>query len=160
MLLVHNRFSLMAIIIGAFSILVILVNQSLEREYDQSKPKLEQVVHKKVSGIKKAAMDAIRGKEYQAPITDPASEQREALLNKIELSKQVSVGLGLFGVFFAAISFIRHENKNSGRIALALNGSILTYSLLLYAATGLASIIAILIIIWLIGHFFDFFSIC
>ncbi len=48
MSMVYNRFSLIAIIIGAFSILVILVNQSLEREYVQSKPKLEQIVHEKV----------------------------------------------------------------------------------------------------------------
>ncbi len=47
MSMVYNRFSLIAIIIGAFSILVILVNQSLEREYVQSKPKLEQIVHEK-----------------------------------------------------------------------------------------------------------------
>ncbi|MCG9525481.1 hypothetical protein MCM45_02880 [Providencia rettgeri] len=160
MSMVHNRFSLIAIIIGAFSILVILVNQSIEREYVQSKPKLEQIVHEKVSSIKKATMDAIKGKTYQAPNVDPANEQRQLLLDKIELSKQISITLGVFGIIFAAISFIRHENKHSARIALALNGSVLAISLLLYAAAGIASIVAVLLVIWFIGNFFDIFSIC
>lgn len=159
MSMVYNRFSLIAIIIGAFSILVILVNQSLEREYVQSKPKLEQIVHEKVSSIKKATIDAIKGKAYQAPTVDPANEQRQLLLDKIELSKQISITLSVFGIILTAISFIRHENKKSGRIALALNGSVLAISLLLYAA-GVASIVAVLLVIWFIGHFFDIFSIC
>lgn len=158
--MIHNRFSLIAIIIGAFSILVILVNQSLEREYVQSKPKLEQIVHEKVNSIKKATMDAIKGKEYQAPTGDPANERRQLLLNKIELSKQLSITLGVFGIIFTAISFIRHENKSSARIALALNGSVLAISLLLSAAAGIASIVAVLLVIWLIGNFFGIFSIC
>ncbi|MCK9789472.1 hypothetical protein M1S95_09730 [Providencia rettgeri] len=160
MSMVYNRFSLVAIIIGAFSILVILVNQSFEREYVQSKPKLEQIVHEKVSSIKKATIDAIKGKAYQAPTVDPANEQRQLLLDKIELSKQVSITLSVFGIILTAISFIRHENKKSGRIALALNGSVLAISLLLYAAAGVASIVAVLLVIWFIGHFFDIFSIC
>lgn len=160
MSMVYNRFSLVTIIIGAFSILVILVDQSFEREYVQSKPKLEQIVHEKVSSIKKATMDAIKGKAYQAPTVDPANEQRQLLLDKIELSKQVSITLSVLGIIFAAISFIRHENKNSARIALALNGSVLAISLLLYAAAGVASIVAVLLVIWFIGHFFDIFSIC
>lgn len=82
------------------------------------------------------------------------------MLDKIELAKQLSITLGVFGIIFAAISFIRGENKNSGRIALALNGSVLAISLLLYAATGLAGIVAVLLVIWLIGNFFDIFSIC
>ncbi|MDI9093030.1 hypothetical protein [Providencia rettgeri] len=159
MSMVYNRFSLIAIIIGAFSILVILVNQSLEREYVQSKPKLEQIVHEKVSSIKKATIDAIKGKAYQAPTVDPANEQRQLLLDKIELSKQISITLSVFGIILTAISFIRHENKKSGRIALALNGSVLAISLLLYAA-GVASIVAVLLVVWFIGHFFDIFSIC
>ncbi|MBW3107366.1 hypothetical protein KYI78_19360 [Providencia rettgeri] len=160
MSMVYNRFSLIAIIIGAFSILVILVNQSFEREYVQSKPKLEQIVHEKVSSIKKATIDAIKGKAYQAPTVDPANEQRQLLLDKIELSKQISITLSVFGIILTAISFIRHENKKSGRIALALNGSVLAISLLLYAAAGVASIVAVLLVIWFIGNFFDIFSIC
>lgn len=97
---------------------------------------------------------------YQDPTGDPANEQRRLLLDKIELSKQVSITLGVFGIILAAISFIRHENKNLGRIALALNGSVLAISLLLYAAAGVASIVAVLLVIWLIGNFFDIFSIC
>ncbi|ENU1225932.1 MULTISPECIES: hypothetical protein [Providencia] len=160
MSMVHNRFSLIATIIGAFSILVILASQSFEREYAQSKPKIEQIVHEKVSSIKKATIDAIKGKKYQEPPVDEAKEQRQILLDKIELAKQLSITLGVFGIIFAAISFIRGENKNSGRIALALNGSVLAISLLLYAATGLAGIVAVLLVIWLIGNFFDIFSIC
>lgn len=160
MFMVHNRFSLIAIIIGAFSIFVILANQSYEREYVQSKPKLDQIVHEKVSSINKATMDAIKGKTYQVPSVDLANEQRQLLLGKIELSKQASITLSVFGIIFTAISFIRHENKSSGRIALALNGSVLAIYLLLYAAAGVASIVAVLLAIWLIGNFFGIFSIC
>lgn len=66
MSMVHNRFSLIATIIGAFSILVILASQSFEREYAQSKPKIEQIVHEKVSSIKKATIDAIKGKNIRS----------------------------------------------------------------------------------------------
>ncbi|WP_272582010.1 MULTISPECIES: hypothetical protein [unclassified Providencia] len=105
-------------------------------------------------------MDAIKGKTYQVPRVDLANEQRQLLLGRIELSKQARITLSVFGIIFAAISFIRHENKSSGRIALALNGRVLTISLLLYAAAGVASIVAVLLVIWLIGNFFDIFSIC
>ncbi|MEX6397703.1 hypothetical protein AB6E88_11780 [Providencia hangzhouensis] len=47
------------------------------------------------------------------------------------------------------------KTKTSARIALALNGSVLAISLLLYAAAGIASIVAVLLVIWFIGHFFD-----
>lgn len=62
MSMVHNRFSLIATIIGAFSILVILASQSFEREYAQSKPKIEQIVHEKVSSIKKQQLMPLKEK--------------------------------------------------------------------------------------------------
>ena len=55
----NNKFNIIAIIVGVLSIFTILINQSLEREYVQMSPKLEQIVHEKVSSLKKAVVDAI-----------------------------------------------------------------------------------------------------
>ena len=61
----NNKFNIIAIIVGVLSIFTILINQSLEREYVQMSPKLEQIVHEKVSSLKKSVVDAIKGKTYQ-----------------------------------------------------------------------------------------------
>ncbi|HGN1706783.1 TPA: hypothetical protein ACKRTE_002670 [Providencia rettgeri] len=153
----QNRFSLIAIIIGALSILLVIVNQNLNHEYVQTRPKLEQVVHEKISGLKKATIDAIKGKAYQPSEVTEETEKRQELQNKIELAKQSSLVLSIFGIVFAAISFIRHENKHSGQVALALNGGVLIASFLFQAAVGLASLVAVLLFIWLIGSFFGAF---
>lgn len=152
----NNKFNIIAIIIGVLSIFTILINQNLEREYVQMSPKLEQIVHEKVSSLKKSVVDAIKGKTYQAPSIDIVAEQRQQLLNRMEQIKQIGLGLSVIGIIFTAISFIQHENKHSCRIALALNGSILSISLLMYVATSIASIVTILLIIWLLGNIFGF----
>lgn len=43
----NHKFNIIAIIVGVLSIFTILINQSLEREYVQMSPKLEQIVHEK-----------------------------------------------------------------------------------------------------------------
>ncbi len=152
----NNKFNIIAIIVGVLSIFTILINQSLEREYVQMSPKLEQIVHEKVSSLKKSVVDAIKGKTYQAASIDIEAEQRQKLLNRMKQIKQIGLVLSVLGIIFTAISFIRHENKYSCRIALALNGSILSISLLMYVATSIASIVTILLLIWLLGNIFGF----
>lgn len=83
----NNKFNIIAIIVGVLSIFTILINQSLEREYVQMSPKLEQIVHEKVSSLKKSVVDAIKGKTYQAASIDIEAEQRQKLLNRMEQIK-------------------------------------------------------------------------
>lgn len=52
----NNKFNIIAIIVGVLSIFTILINQSLEREYVQMSPKLEQIVHEKVSSLKNQSL--------------------------------------------------------------------------------------------------------
>lgn len=54
MALIRNKFSLLDIFIGALSMMSLFISQSLEREYRQTKPKIEHLVHNKISSQKKS----------------------------------------------------------------------------------------------------------
>lgn len=157
MVLTRNKFSLLGIFIGALSIMFLFISQSLEREYQQTKPKIEQVVHDKISSLKKATIDAIKGKPYLAPVEN---EELNALHDQIEQSKLTSLILGICAIVAAGIAFIRREQKYASRIALLMGGSVIIAELLLGAMLGIASIIGALILLWMIASFIGGIDIC
>lgn len=157
MVLTRNKFSLLGIFIGALSIMALFISQSLEREHQQTKPKLEQVVHNKISALKKATIDAIKGKSYVAPAEN---EELDTLHDKIEQSKLASLILGVCAIVAAGIAFIRREQKYASRIALLMGGSVIIAELLLGAMLGIASIIGALLFLWMIASFIGGIDIC
>lgn len=91
MALIRNKFSLLDIFIGALSMMSLFISQSLEREYRQTKPKIEHLVHNKISS-QKSLINAVKRKPYVAPVEN---EELNALHDQIKQSKLTNLILGV-----------------------------------------------------------------
>ena len=141
-----SKFGIFGIVVGSMALLLVLVHfWAGPFSPPPTSTAMESFVHKKVTSIRQAAIDAVKGKPLQqdkqvevAPVSQYDNDK---------IADIVAVVLGGLAVILAVISFVRHEPKRIAGGAVALGLSAITFQFIAMYAMAVLGIIMIVLII-------------
>ncbi|MGH1441638.1 MAG: hypothetical protein ACRBBR_16105 [Cellvibrionaceae bacterium] len=142
----ENKFATFGIIAGGLALMLALVHFWAGPFAPQ--PSLESTIAEKAASIRQAAIDALKGKEVEAPMVKNS-------FNVDKVIHIITAVLGGLAFILAAISFSNKESKRSAGSSAALGISAIAFQFIAMYAMALLVVILIAAVLLSLGDGFS-----